>query len=93
MSKQKKEKYLNIQKNKERCCANCSQLEKDNSGNYVCMFSNSWDEISGACVLINANKIFLQGKICFEKYNGKNVKNGVRYYNGMPSKLQTVIKK
>lgn len=90
-TKRNKERYLNIINNKNKCCANCSQLEKDKSGNYICQFSKSWDETSGACVLIQTNKIFQQGKICFDKYNGKNIKNGLRYFNGRIAKLQNII--
>ena len=87
-----KETYLNIQKNKEKCCANCSQLEKADDGNYQCCFSKSWDERHGACILVNANRLFLQGRQCYDEYNGKNVKNGIRYYNGKIAKLQEPIK-
>lgn len=38
-NKKNKQKWLNIQDNKAKCCANCSQLEKDLSGNYKSMFS------------------------------------------------------
>lgn len=90
--KRTKETYLNIQKNKEKCCANCSQLEKADDGNYRCCFSKSWDERHGACILVNANRLFLQGRQCYDEYNGKNVKNGIRYYNGKIAKLQEIIK-
>ena len=29
---------------------------------------------------------------CYDEYNGKNIKNGIRYYNGYPAKLQETIK-
>lgn len=90
--KRTKETYLNIQKNKEKCCANCSQLEKASDGNYQCCFSKSWDERHGACLQVNANELFRQGMQCYDRYNGKNVKNGIRYYNGNPAKLQETIK-
>ena len=93
MPKKDKQRYFNILNNKNKCCANCSQLEKDNTGNYLCAFLNSWDETVYASVKIYPNRIFHQGKICFDKYNGKNVKNGVRYYNRKIAKLQEIIKK
>ena len=73
MSKKDKQRYLNILNNKNKCCANCSQLEKDNTGNYLCAFLNSWNETVYASVKIYPNRIFHQGKMCFDKYNGKNV--------------------
>lgn len=38
-NKKNKQKWLNIQDNNAKCCANCSQLEKDLSGNNKSMFS------------------------------------------------------
>ena len=90
--KRTKETYLNIQKNKEKCCANCTQLEKAADGNYKCCFSKSWDDRHGACIQIMANRLFRQGRRCYDEYNGKNVNNGIRYYNGYPAKLQEMIK-
>lgn len=91
--KHNKKAWENIKANKNKCCANCSQLEKGNDGNYRCMFSTSYDQTSGACLLIQAPEIFHPGKICFDKYNGKNVKNGVRYYNKKPALLQNIVKR
>ena len=92
-NKKNKQKWLNIQDNKAKCCANCSQLEKDLSGNYKCMFSLTWNNRSGACFSIDAKHIFKPRRLCFEKYNGKNIKNGIRFYNGCPSILQKIINK
>lgn len=65
---------------------------KEDDGNYKCCFSKSWDERHGACIQIMANRLFLQGRQCYDEYNGKNIKNGIRYYNGYPAKLQETIK-
>lgn len=81
-NKKDKQRWLNIQRNKEKCCANCSQLHKSTSGDYRCGFLKSPNDHAGAYVIIRANEINRQGKKCFDEYNGKNVKpNGdIVYY-------------
>ena len=74
MSNEKeKAKWLKIQENKKKCCANCTQLAKYDSGEFICHFAKSKDDIYGGGVIIHFNDIHRPRK-CYDIYNGLNLK-------------------
>lgn len=73
MSNQKdKEKWQRKQENDKKRCINCSQLCKDNRGQYICYFLKSPKDIPyGGCIINNPNRLNVA---CYDKYHGKNGK-------------------
>ena len=69
-----KERWLKIQENKRKCCANCSQLMPNHqTGEYICYYLKSKDDYPRGGVLVSVKDIHRVRGICFDKYNGKNI--------------------
>ena len=73
-NKKAKERWMKIQDNNKKCCANCSQLCKYSSGDYICYFLTSKKEVKNSGVIIHADELSMVRGKCFDKYNGLNLK-------------------
>lgn len=73
-NKKNKERWQRIQNNKKKCCRNCSQLQRGTDGNYFCGFLKYKGEYAGAFVWIGVDELDRVRGICFDKYNGLNLK-------------------
>ena len=71
-NKKDKIKWQNKQENNKKRCINCSQLCKDSSGQYICYFLKSPNDIpNGGCLIKDPYKLNVA---CFDRNNGLNLK-------------------
>jgi len=78
MSNQKeKERWQKIQENKKKTCENCSQLFWNDSGNPCCRYDDG-TKSHGGYAIHSLTYIKQTHAICFDKYNGKNIKPEIK---------------
>jgi hypothetical protein len=74
-NKKNKERWQRIQENSKKTCLNCSQLCKYRSGDYICYHLKTPDETPNGGCLHSPEYVKQVHALCYDKYNGKNIKN------------------